>query len=82
MCATSSQVTWLHAHSLALTNIPPLDIYGRVLSQSKATMVLFKVLKVKIGREVEFQKRAFQMLGAINTLLTAASSRQNYHINN
>lgn len=45
-----------------------------MLSQSKPTMALFRVLKVKVDREVEFQKHAFQLLGSINTLLTAATA--------
>lgn len=49
------------------------DIYGGMLSQSESTRTLFKVLKVKVDREVQFQKHAFQLLGSINTLLTAAN---------
>ena len=55
----------------------PSDIYGCMLSRSKTTMALFKVLRVKIAREIQFQKHAFQLLGSINTLLTASSTRPN-----
>lgn len=50
-----------------------LDVYGCTLSESKKTQALFRLLKVKVEREVEFQKQAFQLLGCLNTLLTAAS---------
>ena len=55
------------------------DTYGCMLAQSKTTMALFKVLKVKVDREVQFQKHAFQLLGSIDTLLTAASVSIPHH---
>ena len=53
-----------------------LDIYGGVLSTSKGVQALFRVLKVKIDREVQFQKRAFELLGTLDTILTAAMATE------
>lgn len=60
------------------THTHTLDIYGGVMSASKGTQALFRVLKVKIDREVQFQKHAFELLGALDTILTAtmATERQ------
>ncbi len=57
--------------------IPP-DIYCGMLSQSKTVLALFHVIKVKVDREIEFQKQAFQLLGTLDTILTAtmATHRQ------
>lgn len=67
---TQSVISPSLPHTVCNLSLPPhTDIYGTVLSQSKTTMALFKVLKVKIDREVQFQKHAFQLLGSINTLL-------------
>ena len=64
--------------SLTLSLTHTLDIYGGVLSVSKGTQTLFRVLKVKIDRELQFQKRAFELLGTLDTILTAsmATDRQ------
>lgn len=50
--------------------IPSLftDIYACVLSQSKMTKALFRVIKVKVDKEVQFQKHAFQLLGCMDML--------------
>ena len=55
-----------------------LDIYGGVLSTSKGVQALFRVLKVKIDREVQFQKRAFELLGTLDTILTAAMATERH----
>lgn len=49
-----------------------------MLAASKGTQALFRVLKVKIDREVQFQKQAFELLGTLDTILTAsmATDRQ------
>ena len=61
-----------HTHTHTLT----LDIYGGVLSTSKGVQALFRVLKVKIDREVQFQKRAFELLGTLDTILTASMATE------
>ncbi|XP_064390591.1 U3 small nucleolar RNA-associated protein 15 homolog [Halichondria panicea] len=55
-----------------------IDIYCGMLSHSKTVLALFHVIKVKVDREVEFQKQAFQLLGTLDTILTAtmATHRQ------
>lgn len=53
-----------------------IDIYGGVLSSSKGTQALFRVLKVKIDREVQFQKHAFELLGTLDTILTASMTTE------
>lgn len=58
-----------YAHSLS-------DIYGGVLSSSKGTQAMFRVLKVKIDREVQFQRRAFELLGTLDTILTASMATE------
>ena len=55
----------VHTHRLS-------DIYGGVLSSSKGTQAMFRVLKVKIDREVQFQRHAFELLGTLDTILTAS----------
>ena len=68
---------WVHADSapavMLLPFSPPVDVYGCMLTDSKKTQALFRLLKVKVEREVEFQKQAFQLLGSVNTLLTVAT---------
>ena len=54
------------------------DIYGETLYQSKRIAHLVKLMKVKMERELEFQKRGFQLLGAIDALLTAATATQRH----
>ena len=51
------------------------DIYGAVTSQSTAVRALFNLLRVKIEKELEFQKNAFQLLGAMDLILTTATVR-------
>lgn len=58
---------------------PLADIYSCVLSQSKMTKALFRVIKVKVDKEVEFQKYAFQLLGCMDMLLTAAVVSKHNH---
>lgn len=53
-----------------------VDIYGSTLPQSPPTRALFRVLKVKLDREVQFQKGAFRLLGMLDTILTAATATQ------
>lgn len=48
------------------------DIYCGMLSHSKTVLALFHVIKVKVDREVQFQKHAFQLLGTLDTLLTVS----------
>ena len=64
--------------SLFLSLSLSLDIYGGVLSTSKGVQALFRVLKVKIDREVQFQKRAFELLGTLDTILTAAMATERH----
>eukprot|EP00731_Ephydatia_muelleri_P016638 Em0009g1062a len=52
-----------------------IDIYGVVTSQSTAVRALFNLLRVKIEKELEFQKNAFQLLGAMDLILTTATVR-------
>ena len=37
---------------------------------------MFRVLKVKIDREVQFQRRAFELLGTLDTILTASMATE------
>ncbi len=55
-----------------------------MLSYSKPIAALFHIIKVKVDREVEFQKQAFQLLGTLDTILTAsmAMQRQQFAANN
>ena len=46
------------------------------MSTSKGIQALFRVLKVKIDREVQFQKRAFELLGTLDTILTASMATE------
>ena len=48
------------------------DIYCGMLSHSKTVLALFHVIKVKVDREVQFQKHAFQLLGTLDTILTVS----------
>lgn len=50
-----------------------IDVYGRTVYGSKMTRAMFSVLKLKVDHEIQFQKRAFALLGSLDTLLTAAS---------
>lgn len=50
-----------------------------MLYESKKTEALFRLLKVKVEREVEFQKQAFQLLGCLDTLLTASITQTVKH---
>ena len=59
---------------LSSTASPPTDIYGDTLYQSKSISGLLRLVKGKIERELEFQRRGFQLLGAIDALLTAATA--------
>lgn len=54
--------------------LPPADIYGETLQQSKRIARLVRLMKIKMERELEFQRRSFQLLGAIDALLTAATA--------
>ncbi len=72
--AGMSGLSWQPYKEYAFTSCVLADIYGCTLSQSKTTKTLFRVLKVKVDREVQFQKHAFQLLGSINTLLTVATN--------
>lgn len=52
-----------------------IDIYGCVTSQSKAVKALFSLLRANVEKELEFQKNAFQLLGAMDLVLTTATVR-------
>lgn len=45
-----------------------------MLYQSKRISSLVRLMKIKMEREMEFQRRSFQLLGAIDALLTAATA--------
>lgn len=62
---------WLHCKLLY-----SVDIYCGMLSHSKTVAALFHVIKVKVDREVEFQKQAFQLLGTLDTILTVTMATQ------
>ena len=51
-------------------------MYGAVLLQSNRCSKLIKLTKMRLGREIEFQKISFQLLGTIDALLTAATATQ------
>lgn len=53
-----------------------LDVYGRTMWESKAVKKLFQRLKNTVDREVEFQTRAFELLGTLDVILTAAMATQ------
>ena len=41
---------------------------------------MFNVLKVKIDREAQFQRHAFELMGSLDTLLTASTAVQRHQI--
>jgi U3 small nucleolar RNA-associated protein 15 len=55
-----------------------IDIYGETLHQSKTIGRLVRLMKIKMERELEFQKRGFQLLGAIDALLATATATQRH----
>ena len=64
--------THTHTHTHTLTLSHTQDIYGETLYQSKRISGLLRLVKMKIERELAFQRRSFQLLGAIDALLTVA----------
>lgn len=67
----------IHIH-LQIDNIP--DIYAQTLPESPPTRALFNVLRVKVDREVQFQRHAFELLGTLDTLLTASTATQRHQV--
>lgn len=51
-----------------------LDIYGPVFGQSEKVDQLFTKLRNKIGVEIHFQQKCFELLGSLETLFAAAIS--------
>ena len=41
---------------------------------------MFNVLKVKIDREAQFQRHAFELLGSLDTILTASTAVQRHQV--
>lgn len=48
-----------------------LDIYGPVFGQSEKVDQLFTKLRNKIGAEMDFQQKGFELLGSLDTLFAA-----------
>lgn len=44
------------------------DIYGPVFGQSEKVDQLFTKLRNKIGAEIDFQQKGFELLGSLDTL--------------
>ena len=53
-------------------------MYGTVLLRSNRCNKLIKLTKMRLGREIEFQKISFQLLGTMDALLTAATATQTH----
>lgn len=49
------------------------DIYTPVIGQSETADKLFTKLKNKLGRELEYQKEAFEVLGALDALVSSST---------
>jgi len=47
------------------------DIYGPVFGQSEKVDQLFTKLRNKIGGEIDFQQKGFELLGSLDTLFAA-----------
>ena len=47
------------------------DIYGPVFGQSERVDHLFTKLRNKIGVEIDFQQKGFELLGSLDTLFAA-----------
>ena len=56
------------------------EIYARTLPESPPTRAMFNVLKVKVDRETQFQRHAFELLGTLDTLLTASTAIQRHQV--
>lgn len=55
-----------------------LDIYGPVFGQSAKVDQLFSRLKDKIGSEIHFQQKSFELLGSLDILFAAAISTSSF----